>query len=69
MKITNQLKLTIAGVAIFTVGLTAFENFRTREGIFDASVVNKSGIVRGATQRLIKLENQWPAEPRANSKN
>ncbi|MEM1251105.1 MAG: methyl-accepting chemotaxis protein [Cyanobacteria bacterium P01_H01_bin.21] len=56
MKITKQLKLTIAGLACLTFGTTIFENFRAREGIFDGSAVNKSGIVRGATQRLVKLE-------------
>lgn len=63
MKITNQLKYTIAALAAVTVGITAFENFRTQEGRFDGSTVNKAGIVRGATQRLIKLEtNSQPSD-------
>ena len=56
MKITDQLKFTIAGLVCLSIGITAFENLRTQQGASDGSVVNKSGIVRGATQRLIKLE-------------
>lgn len=56
MKITSQLKYTIAGLACLSIGVTAFENLRTQQGALDGSVVNKSGIVRGATQRLVKLE-------------
>ena len=56
MRISNQLKFTIAGLALFTVGITLFENFRTHQGALDGIVVNQSGIVRGATQRLVKLE-------------
>ena len=40
MKLTNQLKISIIGLAIVTIGSTTWA----------------SGIVRGATQRLIKLE-------------
>ncbi|MGD1950894.1 MAG: methyl-accepting chemotaxis protein [Leptolyngbyaceae cyanobacterium] len=56
MKITKQLKFTIAGLAFLVFGTTIFENLRAQEGIFDGSAVNKSGIVRGASQRLVKLE-------------
>ncbi|MEO1400453.1 MAG: methyl-accepting chemotaxis protein [Cyanobacteria bacterium J06635_1] len=56
MKITTQLKLTIAGLACFAVGTTALASFNAQKGALDGSVVNKSGIVRGATQRLVKLE-------------
>ena len=56
MKITSQLKYTIIGLACLTVGITLFENLRTRDSIFDGSTVNQTGIVRGATQRLVKLE-------------
>ncbi|MEM9265460.1 MAG: methyl-accepting chemotaxis protein [Cyanobacteria bacterium P01_F01_bin.13] len=56
MKITTQLKLTIAGLACFAAGTTALASFNTQQGALDGSVVNKSGIVRGATQRLVKLE-------------
>ena len=56
MKLTNQLKFSIIGLAIVTIGSTTWAYFNTRQGEFDASVVNKSGIVRGATQRLVKLE-------------
>ncbi len=63
MKITNQLKYTIVGLAALTIGVTVFENTRTSEGEFDGSAVNKSGLVRGATQRLVKLEtNGQPNE-------
>ena len=56
MKITTQLKLTVAGLAIFTIGTASWAYLGTRQGELDASVVNKSGIVRGASQRLVKLE-------------
>ena len=56
MRITDQLKYTIAGLAAFTIGITIFENSRTSTGIFDGSTINKAGLVRGATQRLTKLE-------------
>jgi len=54
MKITTQLKLTVAGLACLAVGATAVANSNTQKGALDGSVVNKSGSVRGATQRLIK---------------
>ncbi|MBT9313605.1 methyl-accepting chemotaxis protein [Leptothoe kymatousa] len=56
MKITTRLKLLIAGLACFAVGTTALATINSQKGKLDGSVVNKSGIVRGATQRLIKLE-------------
>ncbi|NEQ55578.1 MAG: chemotaxis protein, partial [Leptolyngbya sp. SIO3F4] len=56
MKLTTQLKLTIAGLAAFGVATTALAIYNTEQGVLDGSVVNKSGIVRGATQRLVKLE-------------
>lgn len=56
MKITTQLRLTVAGLACFAAGTTALANFNTQQSALDGSVVNKSGIVRGATQRLVKLE-------------
>ena len=63
MKITKQLKLTIAGLAFLTLGTTIFENFLAQAGVFDGSAVNKSGLVRGASQRLIKLEtNGQPSD-------
>ena len=63
MKITDQLKLTIAGLACLSLGITFFENLRTKEGAFDGSTVNKSGIVRGSAQRLVKLEtNGQPSD-------
>ncbi|EKU99044.1 methyl-accepting chemotaxis protein [Leptolyngbya sp. PCC 7375] len=56
MRITEQLKYSIIGLAVLTAGVTIFENFRTQEGEFDGSMVNKTGFVRAAAQRLIKLE-------------
>ncbi|MEM9484625.1 MAG: type IV pili methyl-accepting chemotaxis transducer N-terminal domain-containing protein, partial [Cyanobacteria bacterium P01_F01_bin.116] len=56
MRITEQLKYSIIGLAVLTAGVTIFENVRTQEGEFDGSTVNKAGIVRGASQRLVKLE-------------
>ena len=63
MKITTQLRLTIAGLACFAAGTTVLASFNTQRGALDGSVVNKSGIVRGATQRLVKLEtNGQPSD-------
>lgn len=63
MKITTQLRLTIAGLACFAIGTAALEGFNIRKGALDGSVVNQSGIVRGATQRLVKLEtNGQPSD-------
>ncbi|PZD70535.1 Frizzy aggregation protein FrzCD [Acaryochloris thomasi RCC1774] len=56
MKITNQLQWTIVGLATFAVGTTGYLLAQVQTGVQDGSVVNKSGIVRGATQRLVKLE-------------
>lgn len=58
MKITNQLKLTVVGLAIVTGGITLFEALQTQEATFDGSTLNKSGLVRSSSQRLVKLETQ-----------
>lgn len=55
MKITNQLRWTVAGLAAFAVGTTAYLAAQVEGSVQDGSVVNKSGIVRGGTQRLVKL--------------
>jgi methyl-accepting chemotaxis protein len=54
MKITAQLQATVAGILILGIGsvATAFLTTTGREG----TVVNQAGIVRGASQRLVKLE-------------
>ncbi|MGD1855167.1 MAG: methyl-accepting chemotaxis protein [Leptolyngbyaceae cyanobacterium] len=56
MKITTQLKLTIAGLAVFGAATTGLAIYNAQKGLLDGSIVNKSGIVRGASQRLVKLE-------------
>lgn len=56
MKITTQLKLTVAGLACFAIGTAIWAHFSAQKAALDGSVVNKSGIVRGAGQRLVKLE-------------
>ena len=54
MKISNQLKsaaigiLAIGGSSLASVYLNSLGN--------DSKVVNSAGIVRGGTQRLVKLE-------------
>ncbi|MEA5462518.1 methyl-accepting chemotaxis protein [Leptothoe sp. PORK10 BA2] len=63
MKITTQLKMTVAGLAIFTIGTASWAYLGTKDGELDASLVNQAGIVRGATQRLVKLEtNSQPSD-------
>ena len=54
MKITTQLQATVVGILILGVGSVATAFFTTtgKEG----TVVNQAGLVRGASQRLVKLE-------------
>ncbi|MBE9079380.1 chemotaxis protein [Romeria aff. gracilis LEGE 07310] len=63
MKITNQLRWTVAGLAAFAALTTVIEFLEVNRTVLDGSVINKSGIVRGATQRLVKLEtNGTPSD-------
>ena len=56
MRIATRMSLSMA-VILGTVALGAAGAYRTvRNMQFDARVVNHTGIVRGATQRLVKLE-------------
>lgn len=54
MQITKQLYLTLIGIFVFALGNLAFVFFTAtgKEG----TVVNQSGLFRGGTQRLVKLE-------------
>lgn len=54
MKITNQLRFTIIGILIFAFGNLA-SVLLTATGE-EGAVVNQAGVVRGGTQRLVKLE-------------
>ncbi|NJN23176.1 MAG: hypothetical protein HC810_00560 [Acaryochloridaceae cyanobacterium RL_2_7] len=55
MKITSQLKFSVIGLGVLAA-LNAGISQLTVKGITsDGSAVNKSGIVRGASQRAIKL--------------
>ena len=55
MKISSQLKFSIMGVGLLA-GVTAGITWANIQGISnDGSAVNKSGIVRGASQRAVKL--------------
>ncbi|MEM1369301.1 MAG: methyl-accepting chemotaxis protein [Cyanobacteria bacterium P01_H01_bin.15] len=56
MKITTQLFLSIATLGVVNVISGFIVERNIAKSSFDGSVVNKSGIVRGATQRLVKLE-------------
>lgn len=56
MKITNQLRWTVAGLTAFAVGTTVYTVLNIGRNTTDGAVVNNAGIVRGATQRLVKLE-------------
>ncbi len=58
MKITKQLQLTIAGLASLALVSTLILDFAAKQAQSDARVVNHSGIVRGASQRWVKLELQ-----------
>lgn len=54
MKITAQLRVTLVGILLLSAGSVGSSFFTTtgKEG----TVVNQAGIVRGASQRLVKLE-------------
>jgi methyl-accepting chemotaxis protein len=54
MKITRQLQATGIGLLIFAASNVAFVYLNTAAS--DSRVVNYAGIVRGGTQRLVKLE-------------
>ncbi len=58
MKITKQLQYTIVGLASFAFLSTLVLDLSTKQAQSDARVVNHSGIVRGASQRWVKLELQ-----------
>jgi len=58
MKITKQLQFTVAGLASFALLSALALDFSAKQAQSDARVVNHSGIVRGASQRWIKLELQ-----------
>ncbi len=55
MKISTQLKLCVAGIVLTTSG-TILTLFMFNTNVKDARRVNEAGIVRGATQRSLKLE-------------
>jgi len=54
VKITRQLQVTGIGLLIFAASNVAFVYLNTAAS--DSRVVNYAGIVRGGTQRLVKLE-------------
>lgn len=54
MKITNQLRFTILGILVFAIGNLGFVFLNASDK--DGKVVNNSGVVRGGTQRSVKLE-------------
>lgn len=56
MKITQQIRLTVAALAAVAVGASVFEFIDVKATEKDAVVVNQVGLVRGGTQRLAKLE-------------
>lgn len=58
MKLTKQLQYTVAGLAGFAVLGTLVLDISTTTAKSDGRVVNHSGIVRGASQRWVKLELQ-----------
>ncbi|MEM6446848.1 MAG: methyl-accepting chemotaxis protein [Cyanobacteria bacterium P01_D01_bin.123] len=55
MKITDRLKYTMLGLGVLTIGSGVLTQVFINRGTTDGTVVNRSGIVRGATQRTYKL--------------
>lgn len=56
MNITNRLRVAVIGLAALAAGNGALLDFNVKKIAIDGRVVNHAGIVRGATQRLTKLE-------------
>lgn len=68
MKITNQLRWTVAGLTAFALGTTVYTVNNIGSNTTDGKVVNNAGIVRGATQRLVKLETNGQADNQLRQK-
>jgi methyl-accepting chemotaxis protein len=56
MKITTSLKLTVAGLIVLATGSALVLQSGISSMNDDAKIVNQSGLVRGGSQRLAKLE-------------
>jgi methyl-accepting chemotaxis protein len=56
MKITNRLRVTILGLAALAIGNTSILAFNISGMKEDSNVVNSVGLVRGGSQRAVKLE-------------
>ncbi len=56
MKITQQIRIAVAALAVVGVGFSLFEITRVQGPAKNAQVLNQTGLVRGGTQRLVKLE-------------
>lgn len=54
MQIRENATLVILSIALLMTGILSFHSIRNLQG--DARVINYTGIVRGATQRLVKKE-------------
>ncbi|MDJ0508454.1 MAG: methyl-accepting chemotaxis protein [Crocosphaera sp.] len=55
MKISTQMRLCLAGVTVTVIG-SAMTLILTSIGDTNAHRINETGVVRGGTQRLVKLE-------------
>ncbi|WP_404790263.1 methyl-accepting chemotaxis protein [Altericista sp. CCNU0014] len=53
--ITNRLRYTVFGLGILAIGNIALLDSSIREMSGDSAIVNNAGVVRGASQRLVKL--------------
>ena len=64
MKISSQFKFSVAGIGLLAICTASITQLNLQKLITDGSAVNKSGIVRGASQRAIKLAlgQQSPAQ-------
>jgi methyl-accepting chemotaxis protein len=56
MKITNRLRATVLGLAALAIGNTAFMEYSISQMKEDGNIVNNVGLVRGGSQRAVKLE-------------
>lgn len=56
MKIKYAFKIIIASLLVLLVANNSFMLFRISDMKGDAALVNKSGVIRGGSQRLVKME-------------
>ncbi|MGB7251256.1 MAG: hypothetical protein WBC73_20140, partial [Phormidesmis sp.] len=60
--VTTQLRITLAILLLFSIGNVVSIRRQIDSTTHDARIVNYTGIVRGKTQRLVKLAFTQPVD-------